>query len=307
MQHKLLLFVIALIPTLMACSNDNTNQAKPRQIGVGSDEPIIKKKSTDSHISHIGVPPVYSEPKQKIDYSQSVSIEEATKKKSILPPRPSYIFPWENDIRNKPLSYIKNKYEFKSKDSIKSVVNLIAYTPEELAIINNAFPNTENIKIKSIFDGDTIVLNNSFSKKHPSFKADENKEIKARLMNIDCPELGQFGGEQAKTALKKILSLPSDIKGDEKLDLKIRFRDTAQKDNPLVILTLDAGDYELSVNRSLVYSGACFTYAQYNQDQLMLSIQDFSERNKKGVWSQKIKLMATEEWVMPWVYRESRD
>lgn len=307
MRHKPFLLAIALMPVLIACSDDKASHTKPRQVGIGSDQPIIQKKPANSDVSYVGVAPVYSEPKQNIDYSQSASIEEITKKRNIMPPRPSYIYPWESDIRNKPLSYIKNGYDFKSKDSIKSIVNLIAYTPEELSILDNAFPNSESIKIKSVFDGDTIVLNDSFSKKHPSFKADENKEIKARLMNIDCPELEQVGGEQAKSTLKKLLSLPSDIKGDEKPEIKIRFRDTIQPDNPLILLTLDFGDYEFSINRSLVYSGSCFAYTQYNQDQLMLSIQDFSEQNRKGIWDQKIKLMATDDWVMPWVYRDISD
>lgn len=307
MLNRPLLLAAILIPSLMSCSNNNETQAKPRQVGIGSDRPIIQKKQVDSVKSYIGVAPVYPEPEQKIDYSKPISIQEADKKKNAIPPRPSYIFPWENDIRNKPLSYLKYNYDFKSKDYIKIIINLIAYTPEELSVIDNAFPNSESIEVKSVFDGDTIVLKNSFSEKHPLFKVDENNEIKARLMNIDCPELDQFGGVQAKNILKKMLLLPSDIKGDKLPKIKVRFRDVAQQDNPLIILTLDFGDYEFSINRSLVYSGACFAYTQYNQDQLMLSIQEFSKQNKKGIWSQKGKLMATNEWMMPWVYRENTD
>ena len=48
MLNRPLLLAAILIPSLMSCSNNNETQAKPRQVGIGSDRPIIQKKQVDS-------------------------------------------------------------------------------------------------------------------------------------------------------------------------------------------------------------------------------------------------------------------
>ncbi|MBO6225866.1 MAG: thermonuclease family protein [Psychrobacter sp.] len=293
---------------LSACSNDIEPQSEAKVIGMEADRPTLQKKPSSSEELSIGVAPVYVSPVAPIDYSKppSTDLKETTPANFLNQIRPSRIFGWEDAIHNKPLSELKTIYDFDKSLSTESLVDLISYTDEELAILDNAFSESIDVDATSIYDGDTLLLKKSEIKDHDSFKKDKNGNIKARLMNIDCPELEQQGGRYAKNRLADFLSIPSHTKNNKKPKVKLRFRKNSSQDELLVIATLDFGTQEFSLNRSMVYSGSCFAYAQYNQDRLMLSIESYAEYNKKNMWSQRAALMAKEQWIMPWDFRSGK-
>lgn len=307
MRHQAFLLTVMLIPIITACSDGKEAQSEIRTIGIKPDRAIVQKKPKTPVESLVGIAPVYEAPIAQIDYSKPLTkdLEGFTLGKTIPQTKPSRIFGWEDEIHNKPLSHIKAAYDFNESISTESLVDLISYTQDELDILDIAFPNSINIDVKSIYDGDTILLSKSITKKSDLFKKDKNGDVKVRLMNIDCPEIQQKGGGYAKERLADFLSIPTHVKNDKKPKIKLRFRSTLEQDYPLAIVTIDFGMHEFSINRSMVYSGSCFTYAQYNQDRLLISIEQYANHNKKGIWSKRAALMATEDWIMPWDYRDA--
>lgn len=312
MQNPAILFTVFMSIIATGCSNPITSEEK--SVGVHADDiqPPIQKKVQDAGESLVGVAPVYKTPANQIDYSQLLdnnsSLPEPSVKAADIYNQNLVSQPWESQIRNKPLSYIKSNYKFNKKTDSSILIDLIAYTSHELEVLDSAFPQTTNVDIKSIIDGDTILLSsfeNSDSDTDDTVELDKSANIKISLMNIDCPEIEQPGGLTAKTKLSNFIALQSNLIGKNKPDLKIRYRTNGTQE-PLALLTLDFGAYEISVNRSLVYSGACFTYYQFNQDRLMPSIGNDAAAKNKGIWAQRSKLMANDDWLMPWDFRAAK-
>lgn len=309
MRHQAFFIAVILITMATACSDDSKTTAVSGVMGAQADRSVIQKKPISSNRLPIGAAPIYEKPQPKIDYSKPLTkeLEDFMLDEGVFLRKPSRIFDWEDDIHNKPLSHLKSTYDFNKNIPIKSLTDLVSYSREELNILDKAFPDSINVDIKSILDGNTILLNKSTVKQNDLLKADKNGDVKISLMNINCPEPTQKGAKYAKDRLIDFTSIPSYIKSDKKPNIKLRLKASLNEDYPLALVTLDFGTHEFSINRSMVYSGSCFTYIQYNQDRLLLSIQEYAEHNKKGIWSQKLSLIATEEWVMPWDYRQNTE
>lgn len=267
--------------------------------------------------------PVYEPAPKAIDYSSKPSntdySEEAHLKKmneqldnvekqrvvnELLAKQPS----WLTELHDKPVDYLKFDVPFNKKISNELLTDTMAYSKQEIAVLNHAFPSAY-VKVTSVYDGDMLTLDSKITKESDIFKKNKAGAVTVQLMNIDCPELKQEGGKDAKSRLEDLLSIAKNVVKAEEGEsiepkLKVRYRKAINLESPLVILTLEFPKYEISVNRSLVYSGHCFTYTNYNQDRMLLNIEQYSKDQKRGLWAKRARLMAEEKWMMPWVFRE---
>lgn len=305
MRCKTFLFAttVSLSIIVSGCSDKGLSPSKKDSDVITKDESGIQSRPKKTTPSLASYKPVYDNPKPVIDYSSPENT--VNKEPEFNFNKSANIFSWEDPLHHKPLSYIKSEYDFDNKISPLSFIDLITYSDDELAVLDNAFPNSISVNdIESVYDGNTINLKKSAKKLDENLTTDKDGNIKIRLMNIDCPELPQKGGNLSKDVLSEFIDIKSHIKGDKKPTIKLRYRITPQQELPLAIVTLDFGSHEFSLNRSMVYSGWCFNYAQYNQDQLMFDMSSYAQQNNKGMWANKAVLLALNEWVMPWDYRE---
>lgn len=307
MSSQKILLVCMSISALIGCSENSNEIALQSSVAQTENRAIVKKKVQPTRLPYHAIAPELG-----IDYGSSysntklpkpVSESENTSIESIGYKKPSKVFHWEADLHNKPLSLLRSTHDISDDINPKSLVDLVAYTSDEISVIESAFPDSvTTTKLESIYDGDTVLLSKINTKSDTDLKFKENGTLKIKLMNIDCPELEQNGGMQAKRKLTELLAVRKHI-NTEKPVIKLRYRASIKQDEPLMLMTLSFNNQEFSINRSLVYSGYCFAYTQYNQDQLLVSIQQYAQYHKKGIWSQQVRLMAAKEWMMPWDYR----
>ena len=273
---------------------------------------IIKKKQQPSQPHKVIPPQEYS-----IDYgsahsSMNLPIPVSAKDSANLdkPPREYFFnnsdkdFPWNTELHYKPLSYIRSSYDSSKINEREALLDIVAYSVSEIEVLDLAFPdNFELSVVPNVLKADAITVAKKDIIGDYDYDFSKSETAEFNLMNIDCPEVGQVGVLQAKNKLAQLLAI-AESSDDDTPVLKIRYRSATQSSKPLAILTIKLGSIELSVNRSMVYSGLCFSYSQYNQDRLLASIQDYARLNKKGLWSQQDDLIAANKWAMPWEYRK---
>lgn len=130
-------------------------------------------------------------------------------------------------------------------------------------------------KVVGVHDGDSITL-----------LTGDNKQIKVRLRSIDCPELGQPFGRNAKQytsaqAFGKTVQL-----ADTGLD---RYGRT------LATVLLPNGD---TLNNLLVAGGYAWQYTQYDSSKRLQDLQYLATTQKLGLWQS--------EAVAPWLWRKTK-
>lgn len=123
-----------------------------------------------------------------------------------------------------------------------------------------------------IIDGDTIeVLEN-------------NRPIRIRLAEIDCPESRQDFGQQAKT-------FTSELAFDK--DVKVLVKDIDRYGRTVAEIILPDGR---SLNRELVSAGLAWWYQRYSSDQSIGQLQSQAKSAKLGLWS-------SDNPTPPWDFR----
>jgi len=129
-------------------------------------------------------------------------------------------------------------------------------------------------KVVSVADGDTITV------LHQS----QRKEI--RLYGIDCPEIGQDQGEQAK-ALTSALVAGRNVEVEQK--------DVDQHGRVVGLVKVDGQ----SLNELIIQNGYAWVYRQFCKEKFCFNwfkSEKLAKQQKKGIWANSIV-------VPPWEWR----
>jgi len=128
-------------------------------------------------------------------------------------------------------------------------------------------------KVVGVHDGDTITV------------LVDRAEHKVRLHGIDCPELGQPFGRQAKQLTSRLARV-------EQVTVDVKDRDRYGR---LVgVVTLPTGS---SLNHALVEAGLAWWYQRYAfGDAKLEGLEEAARKAEIGLWSQP-------EPVPPWEWR----
>jgi micrococcal nuclease len=130
-------------------------------------------------------------------------------------------------------------------------------------------------KVKSVIDGNTVEIEG------------QNNEIQiVLLVGIDCPELNQEYGEQAKSFLEKLAL-------GKKVTFTITGKDRWGKQLAVVMLN---GKTDLRIE--ILKEGLAWT-AEKNPLQELESVKDSAKGNSKGLWKQ-------DNPTPPWIYRRQQ-
>lgn len=131
-------------------------------------------------------------------------------------------------------------------------------------------------KVIGVHDGDTVKIEAN------------GEEIAVRLANIDCPELHQELGPEARNfAQTKILN--------KRVHVLIQNQDRYSRS--IGVIEYDNGNI---LNKDLVENGLCWWYPAYSKDKSYQVLQDKAKYNHVGLWS------PGRNPTPPWVYRKSR-
>ena len=135
--------------------------------------------------------------------------------------------------------------------------------------------NTFNGKVIKVKDGDSIVV------------LRDKEQIEVRLRDIDCPELAQSFGRQAK-------KLVADLCLGETVTVQADGKD--KYDRTLAHIILADGN---ELNRELVRRGYAWWYRKYSKDETLGGLEASARKNKIG-------LRADVKPVAPWDWRAAR-
>ena len=130
-------------------------------------------------------------------------------------------------------------------------------------------------KVIAVKDGDSIVV------------LRDKEQVEIRLRDIDCPELDQAFGRQAK---KKT----SDLCFGKTVTLKATGKD--KYDRTLAHVILPNGK---ELNRELVRSGLAWWYRKYSDDKSLGELEADAKKNRRGLWTDK-------KPVAPWDWRAAQ-
>ncbi|MEO2014839.1 MAG: thermonuclease family protein [Fuerstiella sp.] len=130
-------------------------------------------------------------------------------------------------------------------------------------------------KVIAVKDGDSIVV------------LQDKEQITIRLQDIDCPELAQAFGRQAKKQT-------SDLCFGKTVTVKATGKD--RYDRTLAHVVLPNGK---ELNRELVQAGFAWWYRKYSKDKSLGEIEADAKKNRRGLW-------ADQKPVAPWEWRASR-
>lgn len=147
-----------------------------------------------------------------------------------------------------------------------------------VSVVDNNYNSKQEIqrefsgKVIGIIDGDTIeVLEN-------------NRPVRIRLAEIDCPESHQDFGQKAKT-------FTSELAFDK--DVKVLVKDIDRYGRTVAEIILPDSR---SLNRELISAGLAWWYQRYSSDQSLGQLQSQAKSAKLGLWS-------SENPIAPWDFR----
>lgn len=129
--------------------------------------------------------------------------------------------------------------------------------------------------MSKVSDGDTFT----------AYILGEQKRI--RLSHIDCPELKQNYGQQARVFVSNL------IKGKS---VKIRINGTDRYKRILATVYLSDGK---CLNELLVEKGFAWHYIQYSDDPVLEKLEQQARKKRKGLWSETNP-------KAPWEFRKEK-
>ncbi len=121
---------------------------------------------------------------------------------------------------------------------------------------------TFQAKVIGVNDGDNLIVLTS-----------ANQQIKIRLEGIDCPELTQDYGMQAKQALVALCF---------NKEVRVEKSGIDRYGRTLALLYVD----DLCVNSELIRLGMAWHYTHYNHDPELAKLESEARAQKVGLWSQ---------------------
>lgn len=134
--------------------------------------------------------------------------------------------------------------------------------------------STTDYKVVKISDGDTIGI------------VKDNKTIKIRIAEIDCPEKGQPYGNNAKQFTAKLVF-------DQRVQIKV-IKEHDQYGRVVAEVILADGR---NLGHELVKAGLAWHYKQFSKSIELENLENDARINKRGLWQD-----ANPE--PPWEYRK---
>ncbi len=131
-------------------------------------------------------------------------------------------------------------------------------------------------KVIKVIDGNTLEIITS-----------DNEVYKVMLKEIDCPEIEQMYGEEAKRLTEKILL-------KKKVTVTISGKD--RWGNRLVSITLGNGK---DINQELLKKGYAWHNTRLSSSNILKSIESKAKAQKIGLWQ-------NEDPTPPWVFRRQQ-
>ena len=143
-----------------------------------------------------------------------------------------------------------------------------------LSLLVILLPSSDSFyaKVVGIQDGDSIVI-----------LTEDNLQLKIRLEGIDCPELYQDFGQNAKQATTALC-----------FNKKVRIKKSGVDRYGRTLAYVYVGS--LCINNELLRQGMAWHYKEYNHDLALAELEEVAHKKKIGLWSQP-------EPVSPWDWR----
>lgn len=140
---------------------------------------------------------------------------------------------------------------------------------------NSVFAEMQEGKVTTVLDGNTLEI------------IDQNKEIqRVQLTGIDCPELNQEYGDQAKLFLEKLVL-------NKKITFQITGKDRLGNRQGIVLI-----NGSRDIRMELLKEGLAWT-AERNSDPELEPLRQTAADSRKGLWSQ-------ENPIAPWIFRRQQ-
>jgi endonuclease YncB( thermonuclease family) len=130
-------------------------------------------------------------------------------------------------------------------------------------------------KVVAVIDGNTVEV-----------KTDDNETYKLVLLGIDCPELEQEYGEEARSYVERIAL---------KKSVKVQLHGKDRWGNRLAVILLK-GEVDLRVE--LLKAGFAWT-AERNPEATLETIRTEAQKRAKGLWKNR-------EPTPPWIFRRQQ-
>lgn len=129
-------------------------------------------------------------------------------------------------------------------------------------------------RVIGVHDGDTVTL------------LAGTAQYKIRLFGVDCPELGQPFGQNARKFTSALVFGKS---------VKVYY--TSKDRYKRYLGTVHLADGRI-LNRELVANGMAWHYSQYSDDPITLGLQVKAKAGKRGLWSDPNP-------ISPWQWRQA--
>ena len=139
-----------------------------------------------------------------------------------------------------------------------------------------ALPQEWSAKVIKVIDGNTLEILTS-----------ENETYKVLLKEIDCPEIEQQFGPEAKKLTEKILL-------KKKVTVVVNGKD--RWGTRLVSITLSNGK---DINQELLKKGYAWHNAKLSSNSTLKSLETNAKENKIGLWE-------NEDPTPPWIFRRQQ-
>jgi len=117
-----------------------------------------------------------------------------------------------------------------------------------------------NGKVIVVIDGDTLMVLRG------------NKPVKVRLAGIDAPEIAQPYGQASKDSLMAMVK-------DQTVQISSKAIDIYGR----MVAVVRIG--EKNINDEQVRRGMAWEYSRFNNNQVVISLQQQSQQEKRGLWA----------------------
>lgn len=140
-----------------------------------------------------------------------------------------------------------------------------------LFFCNTALGLEFDAKVIAVMDGDTVLL------------LHQGKKIKARLINIDAPELAQPYGKESRLAL---------LNSVHKKQVHVTSHAVDKYGRMIVDLRVDGK----SVNEEQVRNGMAWEYSHFHKNKRFRLLHQQARQARRGLWALPAKPIAPERW-----------
>jgi|TARA_B100001971_G_C18138188_1_gene508856 endonuclease YncB( thermonuclease family) len=155
-------------------------------------------------------------------------------------------------------------------------ISILSFVLMFIAPISASAAETFYGRVVGVIDGDTIRITRNL------------KSVKVRLYGVDCPEIKQAGGKEARALVRRLAF-------GRVLLIESKGKDRYKRIIGRVYLL--SGN---TLSRELVKAGKCWWYRKYApDDQYLKELEKEAKADKRGIW-------ADPNPIPPWKWRKKR-